>query len=201
MKPIKEWTSQDILDFLKSVDKKTWIKIGIGVLIAAFLIFFIVWPAWFKRPAVRTQIQTFENQLRTVETLGKKKDAWEKDKKKYSEFIQNSKTRVYMPGETSLLLGAVSKLAKETHVSIISSQPQPYDEKLPPPYDQQYEGSMYIFSVEGNYHELANFIGKVESNPKVLRIKLFEIKPEEKNQKSHTADITLSAVSNKKAVP
>ena len=198
MKPIQQWSAQEIIDFLKKVDKKTWIKVGLGVLAVIGTLIFIVWPAWFQRLEIRTKIKTIESQVKTLETLNKKKPEWLKNKSGYEKFIREVKQRIFMPGESSLLLGAISKIANESNVSIVASQPKEFNEKFPSPFDEQYEASLYDFVVEGSYHDLGNFAGRIESNPKILRFQRFHLKPNETNNKKHIGELSLSAVSFKK---
>lgn len=187
-----------VIDFFKKVDKKTWIQLGaaaVGLLVLAFV---VVWPAWFKRLEIRKQIKMIEGQIQSVETLSLKKAEWLKNKESYFKLIQGAKGRLHQPGETALLLGAISKLAKESGVSIVSSQPKESASKFPPPFDGLYEASLYDFTIEGGYHDLGKFASQVESNPKLLRIQVFNLKPKEGTPKIQTAGISLSAVSFKK---
>ncbi len=201
MKPITQWTTEDILEILKGVDRKTWIKIGAGTAVGAVLLIFIVIPAWFKRPAVRQQIATAQMQIVSLRTAIRKRPEWIKNREEFQKFIQGSKDRIYQPGESSLLLGAISKLAVESKVGIIASKPKDFEGKLPPPFDQSYEANLYDFVVEGGYHELGEFISKIEANPKLLRVQLFSIRAQEENAEKHIADVSLSAVSFKERKP
>ena len=198
MKPLNQWTPSDITDLLKRVDKKTWIKIGIGAAVFLVLFFLVISPAWFQRLQVRSQIAVVKGQIITVENLSRKKPEWLRDQADFKKFIDDVKGRIFLPGETSLLLGAIAKLADESKVNIIASRPKDFLEKLPPPFDEQYEGNLYDFTVEGGYHALGTFISKIEANPKVLRIQLCHVNPREASPDSHVASISLSAMSFKK---
>ena len=105
---------------------------------------------------------------------------------------------MYKPGESSLLLGVISKMAEESKASVIASKPTEYAEKFPLPFNDQYEGNSYDFSLEGGYHDLGTFISKIESNDKLLRVQSFSIRPQEDGAEKHLADVNLSAVSFKK---
>lgn len=190
---------KNILDFLKKVDKKTWIQISLGLVFGSLLVFFIIWPAWIKRVEIHSKIKALEGQIKTLEILSQKKAEWSKNKETYLQLIQATKGRLLEPGEAALLLGAISKLAKESRTSIIASQPKEFLDKFPPPFDLQYEARLYDFSLEGAYHDMGAFISRIESNPKLLRIQLFSLLPNEANPKSRAGSITLSAVSVKRA--
>lgn len=201
MKPLNQWTAADVinlLELLKKVDKKIWIRVGIGVVAFAILFGLIIWPAWFRRVQIRSQIAKVKGQIITVETLNRKKPEWLQNQSDYTKFIQSAKERLYMPGETSLLLGAIAKLADESKINIVASRPKDLVDKFPVPFDEQYEGNIYDFTVEGSYHALGEFISKIESNPKLLRVRLFLLDPKEVSPETHIADVSLSAVSFKK---
>ena len=198
MKPIRDLRPADIIDFLRKVDKGAWTKIGASGIVIILFSFFVVWPAWFKRSNVRGEIQSLETQIGTLETLARKKNEWVSNKERYLQLIHEAKDKLHRHGEASLLLGSISRLAKETSVKIVSSTPQEVTEKFPSPFDSLYEASLYDFTVEGGYHGLGHFIGRIESNPKLLRIQLFNLKPKDDAPKIQWADISLSAVSFKK---
>jgi len=190
-------TSADILQLARSVDKKTWIKIGAGALTLLIFGYFIIWPAWFKRAAVKGQIAVIEANIVRLQTLKRKEKTWLGQKDEYAVYIKTVKERLYLPGETSLLLGKISKLATESGVSIIASTPREEEVKFPKPFDVTYQAELYDFTVEGGYHELGAFIGKIEASSKILRVEHFQISPKEKEAESHLAELTLSAVSLK----
>lgn len=197
MKPINEMTPADLVDLAKSLDKKTWIKIGVGTLAALVLGYFVFWPAWFKRAAVKSQITAIESNIIRLQTLKRKEKTWLAQKDEYTEYIKSVKERLYVPGETSLLLGKISKLANESGVSIIASTPRDEEVKFPKPFDAAYKAELYDFTVEGSYHALGTFISKIEASSKILRVEHFQITPKEKDTASHLAELTLSAVSFK----
>ena len=203
MKPFTQWTSADVLEFLKSVDKKTWIKIGVGSGIGILFIVFIGIPAWFVRPGIKSRLSDIQGQIQMVETLKLKKPLLLKSKTEVLNFIQTSKEKLFKPGETSLLLGAISRLADESKVSIIASSPKEATEKFPAPFDAKYEANLYDFTIEGGYHEIGTLIGRIESNPKMFRIQDFQLRPNQTKGKEATqvASMTVAAVSVKEGAP
>ncbi|MDP3921384.1 MAG: type 4a pilus biogenesis protein PilO [Candidatus Omnitrophota bacterium] len=194
MKPITEWTGQDVVSYLKTVDREMWMKIGIVAAgIALFLIVF-AWPAWMRRPELLQELKDTKSQIVRVESLKRKRPQWIQDKKNYADFIADIAGRLYRSDEISLLLGTISKLAEESGVQIIASRPHRDTPDFPPPFHLQYKAEYINLTVEGGYHALGEFVSRIESNPKMLRIELFEVSPREGNPESHLATITLAAV-------
>lgn len=199
MKPINEMTSADVLALIKGVDKKTWIKIGVGSLVFMIFLNFIGGPAWIQRWEVKGKTKSVKEQIRNLQTMVVRKPVLQKTKEKQVAYINNAKEKLYQPGETSLLLGAVSKMANESKISIISSSPKEFNEKFPAPFDTQYEANLYDFTVEGGYHEVATLIATIESNPKLLRVQTFQLKPNLNKAQGGKiiSTLTISAVSAK----
>ncbi len=197
MKPLPQISSREIIDFLKTVDKKTWFKSGgIAAGVLLFLIF-IGWPAWFERPSVRAQIKTLEGQILLTKSLFLKKPQLLKSKEEDSKWIGGSRSHLYEPGESSLLLGAIAQLATQSDVSVVASMPKDFIAQFPSPYNQEYAGNSYDFSVEGNYHNLGTFTGKIESGAKPLRIENFTLKSRAATGALPLAEINLSAIASK----
>ena len=192
MKPLNQWTPADLIALVKGIDRETGIKIGIGAGIFLFIFWLIIWPAWFKRVSIHTEIRNTQAKIAQLELLEKKQPEWLRNQADYSSFIQATKERIYLSGETELLLGEISKLAKDSGVSIIASRPQQSSAKFPPPFDQRYEASDYYITVEGSFHSLGKFISRIESYPKLLRVQTFSILPRDDSPESHIADIRIS---------
>lgn len=197
MKPLSQMTTADLVNLAKNIDRKTWIKIGAGAAAALLFLIFIAWPAWFEKNKVKGEIASIESQIIKLQTLKRNEKMWLQNKADYTKYIQDVKSRLFAPGETSLLLGRVAKIADENKVSIISSSPRDSVAAFPKPFDGAFKADLYDFVVEGGYHELAQFISKVESYPQILRVELFDLRPNESSSEKHIADITLSAVSRK----
>ena len=197
MKPLKQMTSADVLALLKGIDKKTWIRIGAGIVGFLILLIFIVWPAWISRLEIRQQVKDLKNQVTLTQGLLKRKPQLLADKDKFNKFSFEVKSRMFEPGEASLLLGIVSKMAQESKVSIVSSSPKTFEGKFPPPFDTQYDASAYDFTVEGGFHDFGDFVSKLENYPKVLRIQSFHIAPQDKGSVKQIASVSLTAVASK----
>lgn len=195
-KPFTQWTGADFIAFAKSVDKQTWIRVGIATLILSVFGYFIAHPAWFKRAALKQQIAATEGQIIRLQTLKRNERGWREDKENYLKYIKSVEARLYLPGETALLLGKISKLAEQSGVSIVSSNPQESAAvSFPEPFKQKFKPGLYDFVVEGGYHQLGDFVSRIEAYPKILRIETFQINPIEDSPDRHIAKMTLSAVS------
>jgi Tfp pilus assembly protein PilO len=199
MKKLTELTTDDILEFFKSVDKKTWIKIGAGSAVGAVLVFFIIYPAWIGRVEVKTQLEAIRGQVAQTNNLFRKKPELLRIKEEAQQFTQAAKEKMYTPSEASLLLGTISKMANDSKVSIVASKPKPPEGKFPAPYDALYESSLYDVTLEGGYHALGEFVSRIEANPKLLRIQSLSFHPrsDEEEKKDLLADVTLAAISVK----
>lgn len=198
MKPLSQIGPQDVIDFLKTVDKKTWVKSGIAAIGAVLILIFLAGPAWIERPRVRAEIGTLEGQILLTKTLFLKKPQLVESKESYLNLMAEAKAKLYEPGESSLLLGAIAQLAVQSNVSVVASMPKDVPVKFPSPYDASYEGSWYGFAVEGRYHDLGTLVGKIESNAKQLRVEKFTLKSRPETPGVHLAEMNLSAVSKKK---
>ncbi len=201
MKPLQQLTAADVIEFLKSVDKKTWVQVGIGVIVLIALWSLILEPAWIERFQLKSQIKSIQGQIQTVVTLNQKKALWDRQQKEFSELIDKTRVRLFQKEEVSLLLGQVSKLARDAKVNVIASKPQGEKSGFPAPYDSQYQGSSYDFAVEGGYHDLGRFTSLVESYPKLLRIQSLKIMPIDKTPEKQIAELRIMAVSTQKKGP
>ena len=50
MKPLNHWTTGEIIEIIKRVDKKTWSVIGSTSVISLLVLVFFIIPAWIERP-------------------------------------------------------------------------------------------------------------------------------------------------------
>ena len=199
MKPISQWSVKGILEIVRSADRKTLVRYGVIGGAGLLILVFVVWPAWITRFEIKQKIKTIEEQMVSVETLSKSKPILMKNKEQYTKLLKEAKARLFLPGEASLLLGDISKLANEANVVIISSSPKEGGEKFPAPFDKQYEASLYSFTVEGGYHQLGEFVAKLEGNPKILRIQEFDISSPKEKEGGQTlsASLMIAAISAK----
>lgn len=197
MKPLNQITPSDIAVWVKGVSPKTWGIIAGAAVGVVGLIHLIFIPAWIERPKIKGQIKSIESQMITTRGLLLRQPELIKNKDAFLKLSEEVKKRLYQPGESSLLLGSISKLAQESSVSVVSSNPKKFEGKFPAPFDVQYEANAYDFTLEGGFHELALFISKIENNSKILRIQTCNVIPQDKTAGKHLAQISLTAVSKK----
>ncbi len=195
---LSQLTPADILAMLKKVDKKTWIKVGSAAAVLGVLLYVLIIPAWFKRVEVKTQVQALKGQVSTTYNLFRKKPELLRIKEDCLKASKEARDRMYTPGEASLLLGTISKMAQASNVTMLASKPKAAEGKFPKPFDDQFEASLYDFTVEGGYHAVGDFISRIESNDKILRILSLTIRVKENSPQAHLVDISISAVSTKK---
>jgi hypothetical protein len=194
MKPLNQWTSADVIAFVKSVDKKVWVTVlscGVGFLLAVVL---LIIPAWVERPLLRRDIQSMEAQIRQVNALNQKRLGWEEKQKEYAALIEETQGRVFTAEDMGLLLGLVSKMANESRVDVLASKPLSEKVVFAAPYNVKYQPSGYEFTVQGGYHDLGNLASRIEGHKKLLRIRSIEIVPSEKSPERHVAEMRLWAI-------
>lgn len=194
-KPLKEWNFEDVKTFLKNVDKKTWIVLlacAVGVLL---IVVFLIIPAWIERPVLRRDIQAMEAQIRQVNSLNQKRQGWEKDLKVNGPFIEKVQKSVFSDESVSVLLGQISRMARESHVDVLASKPLPEKTVFQAPYYLKYQPIGYEFTLQGGYHDLGQLASRIETYEKLLRIQSIEILPTEKSSGRHTAELKLWAIS------
>ena len=111
MKPLNKWTSADIIAFVKSVDKRTWLTALSCAAGFFLLIVFLVIPAWIVRPMLRRDIQSMETQIRQVNILSQKRPGWEEDQKVLGAFLEKTRARVFSAEDLGMLLLSAPLLA------------------------------------------------------------------------------------------
>ncbi|MBI4711420.1 MAG: type 4a pilus biogenesis protein PilO [Candidatus Omnitrophica bacterium] len=184
----------DILAFVKTVDKKTWVIVVACAVVFLLVVIFLVIPAWIERPMLRRDIQGMKAQIRQINELNEKQKGWEESRKVFGALIESTQARVFTAGDMDMLLGQVSKMASESRVDVLTSKPLTEKAVFPSPYNIKYQPSGYEFSVQGGYHDLANLASRIEGHEKLLRIHSLEIVPAEKTPERHIAELTLWAI-------
>lgn len=199
MKPLKQWTKQELIDFFKGVDKKTWVVIGASLAGVGILWFFLIGPAWFERPRLRSEIQKMDTQIRQYQMLDQKRLKLEENQKVFSQLLADVQARLFGEEDLALLLGQISKLAYDARVDIAASKPKAEAVEFPAPYASRYEAVAYDFTMQGGYHQLGKFSAALESYPKWLRIQKIKITPLKDDALRHLAQFELVAIKDKTA--
>ena len=194
MKPINQLHFVDIITFAKRFDKKTQVTVLSSALGFLLFLVFMVFPAWIERPLLRRDVQSMEAQIRQVKALNQKRQGWEENQKIYGLLIEDTQKRVFTAEELGMLLGHVSKMADESKVDMLASQPLDEKKVFPAPYHLKYQPSGYEFTVQGGYHNLATLVSRIEDHEKLLRIRSIEITPAEKTPERHVTELKLWAI-------
>lgn len=189
------WTKDDLMKFIKSVDKKTWGKIGTALVAFLLVWFLVIGPAWFDRPRMHREIESMNAQMKQFNGLNQKRLIWEQNEAQFGKIIQEAMGRRYSEAEMALLLGQISRLATGAKVDVIASKPQPETLKFPPPFQNQYEADVYDFTMKGGYHAVAQLVAGIESYPKLLRIRKIHITPVKESPERHIAQLDIVAIS------
>ena len=194
MKPLNQWTSAEIIEFVKRVDKKTWVAIGSGLAASFLVLVLFVIPAWIERPLLRSDIQSMEGQIRQVNALSQKRLLWEEDRKLFGDLIGKTHARLFTEEDLGVLLGQISKLGSESRVEVLTSKPTVEKNLFQAPYHLKYQPGGYEFTLQGGYHDFADMVSKIETHGKLLRIRGFQIVPSDKMTDRHTAELKLWAI-------
>ena len=194
MKPFNQWTSADVIAFVKSVDKRTWLIVLSCAVVFFLMVVFLIIPAWIERPLLRRDIQSMEAQIRQINALNQKRLGWEEDQNVFGTLIEKTRARVFTAQDMGLLLGQVSKMASESRVDVLASKPLTEKAVFAAPYHLKYQPSGYEFTVQGGYHDLGSLASRIESYGKLLRIRSIEIMPAEKTPDRHVAELKLWAI-------
>lgn len=193
MKPVKSVKIDEVIAFIKSVDKRTWVT-GAATAVGILLLWFgFVGPAWIERPVLRRKNQEMTRQIIQVNGLNEKKPVLEGNLKLYSDLIAATNKRLFTTEEIGLLLGQISKLAYESRVEVIGSRPLSDTIVYPAPYDAKYAAHGYEFTVLGGYHDLGKFLAKIESYDKLLRVHRLHIAVSDKTPELHRAELKVLA--------
>ncbi len=194
MKPLNQFNYAQVLAFLKTVDRRTWIIILSSVVGSLLLLVFLVIPAWVERPLLRRDIESMEGQIRQVHALNQKRAGWEENQKVFGALIEDAQKRIFTETDMGLLLGQASKFAGESRVDVLASKPLVIKATYPSPFDVKYQPSGYEFTMQGSYHDLGMLVSRIESHEKLLRVQSIEIKPDDKTPGRHVADLQLWAI-------
>lgn len=192
-KPFYQWSSQELLAYLKGMDRKTQIKFLIWVGGVGLFFVFIFFPAWIIRPQIDNQVEALRSQIQIVQGQIGQEPKLVEDKQKYETSLKRIRERLFNEDEMQRLLGLLAEMGQKSKVTLLSSKPDETAAKLPVPFDQSYAVSSYFISVEGGYHDLADFVSKIENYQKLLKVEEYLISPQEKTPKTHLCELKISA--------
>jgi len=194
-KPFYKWTSQELIDYLKRIDRPTRLRLlfyfGGGLL---FLVF-ILWPAWVLRPAVHAEVQQLKNQIRLGEARIGQEGQIRKEKEEKEAIVRGVRSKLLTEEEAERLVGILAGIAETSGVTLLSTEPEEEGarEGLPPYFEGKYRRFSYVVTIEGGYHPIAMFVSEMENHPKIFRISELSIMPKEETPKIHLGQIIITA--------
>jgi hypothetical protein len=194
MKPVRPFNKEEVISFLKKIDKKTWGSLAVNFVGIILAWIFFIEPAWFARPRMRDEMQKIDVQLKQFQTLGQKRPVWTDNEKAFSRIINETKARIYKEGESALLLGQVSRLADEARVDVMASKPIKATVSFPDPFQNIFNPVAYDFTLRGGYHSLGQLIAGIENYPKLLRIQSIQITGSNDSPEKSIAQLELVAL-------
>lgn len=180
----------------KEVHRKVWFIVAGSVFIFIILFVFLISPAWFQRPALKKKVLDVETQTIRLKALLPRRPELFKQKEELQLFIDDFQKRLFREDEMAFLLGRISKVANESQVELLSSQPMERSEAFPAPYGDKYKKFIYLVTVEGGYHQIADLVSRLESNAQYFQIQSLSIYPQASAVGKQVADIKLMAVSH-----
>ena len=189
--------------YLRKLDKKSRNRLLLILLGGLLFFFFIFWPAWFKRPFLQSQIQTFRHRIQIAQTKIAQEAQLKEEKKGHEAFVESVQSRLLREGEGEGIVGILAGIAEKSQVSLLSTEPQDQDdqgaEKIPAPFDIKYRRISYLLTVEGGYHQLATLVSRIENHSKIFRVSEFSISPREETPRIHLGQILVSAFALKES--
>ena len=195
-KPLSQWTTKDIGDYFRGLDRRTQIRLGAFSVGGLLFTIFILWPAWFSRFQVENEILMLRGQIRSAQVKISEIPKLAEEQKQHETVVEESRSRLIKESERETIVGIIAGIAKKSGVTLLGEEPQDLqgpDSKPPPPFDAQYLKITYWVTVEGDYHSLAEFIKGIENHPKILRVEELSIIPKEQTPKVHLGQILVSA--------
>ncbi len=191
----------EVLNYLKKLDKKSRIKLGAGA--AGVLLFFFVvfWPAWVLRPSIKGKIQNLRSSLIAAESKIHLEPKMIKEKKEYEAFLQNAASRFFTESEAQGLIGILTEIGEKNDVKLLSTQPEKDNGSFPEAYREKYIPLAYLVAVEGGFHSLGSFVSDIENYSKFLRVDELAVTPQEEVPHQLVGEIRVTGFLLKRLVP
>jgi len=138
-----------------------------------------------KMRELKIEITSVNNDLQFEENFGKKLQKSEKEMGKYEHKLSREK-------EIPVLLENLSQIAKKSRVKILSITPisrrAPQNKKA-----SVYQEVPIAITAQSGYHDLGNFINKLENGQRYMQIRDIEIKTNKNNPKRHEVEFVVYA--------
>ncbi|GEM_PF-1418123 len=178
------------------------IAVLVGVLGGWGYVAYLVSPLMRSVSSLGGQIRTAELQLRTVQQTIAQEPSLRRDRDALSQKLQHLKTS--LPSEQGMptVIQFLSDLASQTQVKIRTIFPQRTVESLgllaagkeptQKPNELYKEVAIQVDAVSG-YHQLGNFLSRVESGEQPMELKSLRISADPKDPRRHSMKIVISA--------
>ena len=141
-----------------------------------------------KMRELKIEITSVHNDLQFEENFGKKLQKLEEEMGKYEHKLSREK-------EIPVLLENLSQIAKKSRVKILSITPitrrglrDSAREKA-----SVYQEVPIAVTAQSGYHDLGNFINKLENGQRYMQIRDIEIRTKKNNPKRHEVDFVVYA--------
>lgn len=190
---LKVKSGQEFLGYLRSLDRRSQLRLGLAVAGGLLFFLFVFWPAWITRPQIQNRIQVLQNAVLAAQAQIRQEPKLLEEQKELEAFIQAAHRGLLTENDTQGLTGILTEMSEKSHMALLSSQPQTEIQAIPAPFDQKYAVLSFMLAVEGGYHALAGFISEVENYPKTLRVNEFSALPREEKPGVLVGEIRLSA--------
>lgn len=174
------------LDFLKSLDRKLLIDLGIRYGLVLFFLIVLLIPSCGRYQTLKGQMGAKKAQLQTARLKLSQAQKAQIDRDAIAGEILAYEERFFADEELSQMLGMVSDLAKQNNLQMRSSKPikeaaqapqpalplKPPSPSLPaaqPPSAPLYNDQEFEIELAGTYHSLGNFLSNLRDYKKYIR--------------------------------
>lgn len=187
----------DIQDYIKSIDRSLLIKLGV------ILIAFIVFVVFFLVPAFKDHgdlvSKKKENKAATQKALINAAEyaRLSEDHLKAESELKEVSQLIATDKQVKNVLSEISELATSCNVKILEMLPQDKNLGEDPLLDEYCERHGLQIDLECGYHQLANFIQKLETHKYIIQIISLRMIPGEQG-KTQLARLDIAVISKKK---
>ena len=94
--------------------------------------------------------------------------------------------------EVSIMLEELSKMAKETYVKILGISPVETLTRVDKDQDKPYKELPIMINAHSGYHQLGQFINRMENTGRFMKISDIDIRANPNNKKEHSVDLIVS---------
>lgn len=170
-------------------EKKKQVLTGLVFALVAANLLLILAPLMTSFLDIHQKTQKVSSEL----TLAKKdiaaKEQMVKALASTQQSLQDTEKRIFESGEVHQFLDVLSGIAKESKIKIESLTPVPVEAKagsLPWPLPKGYSLAGFELAGQAGYHEFAQFIDRLESGTRFVRVDSIDILHEESdNRRMH----------------